>query len=717
LLGAFFSVACGIFSGPPSPGGPDSGAIGGDGGNCGPSCDPPTEINYQPEGAALPPTVDDEVAALTILESSSITITEAGGQLALPGGLLVTVPVGAMPTGATLDVQRHQFNGSPPGTADEIYRFVASAQPTGEVTLVFPIPPLADDNTPLETHEIYVQWYHGQSRSLVEGVVDPSAKTITVTTKTFSTAIVSHEGNVEITPPTRHVIKLPYYYQGDTGYCWSAALSMLMAGYGSMIDKPWFNAAHFGVKSEDGLDFSAFAYGSRLEGYVSGALGGGKTIERHSWWYPKLQFGRIKNYLVRNVMENKPTLVQCNNYPVNGPGGGAAHMVVVVGYEQDPPLDYVYVHNPSGAPYERILWSTFTSYISNELKQGTVTFAVADPMPAVDRSASILVPFAHNLGEGVAFAKRRDGGGWEGSSVSLFSWYVEGTQAFGMVNAKSKGVAEIEPDYRGNIVAALADYRDASSSEGSEKKSYSVGYEVHDAQYNKVHSSALQSVSLAAGATQDSLAIVPLKTGVAPREIGMDQAGDYVLTLFVEADGKRHDEAQIPIVVKDKPPEQDCRYLLTPDFDPQFYTSLNYAYVGDCTGTASAAFSGGGDFEITMNDGKWFSIDGQPGYDTDGGDAVFNAYSMFLASAFVPGAKLSFSIPFVSQNGSAASNFVWYRCLKPEKTYVETAYGKSGSVSFQLSTDCRSLDVSYSTSAPDCPHGYQAECKLTLYAP
>ncbi len=124
-------------------------------------------------------------------------------------------------------------------------------------------------------------------------------------------------------------LAVPYYAQGEYGWCWAASLSMI-DGFEGAMTKIWEVAAYFQVADND-----AASSPGKMQKFLQ-ARHPTYSTDTKSFWSSKA----LNGYLMYHLDRNHPIWI---GLPY------AAHAVVVVGYD----IDHIYVHDPSGALIKR----------------------------------------------------------------------------------------------------------------------------------------------------------------------------------------------------------------------------------------------------------------------------------------------------------------------------------------------------------------------------
>lgn len=500
-------------------------------------CQPP-DFELPPGGGSTAPSLDELLAAETPAATAAIATTAAGGTLTL-GGFRLVIPAGAIPAGTSIEVRRHDEDiaDAPAGTTGSIWRVVSPVQPTAPVSLTLPLPGAAGG----DPSHIYVM-HHREDRShpvVLTGTVDTVANTVTVSVDHFSNFFGVDD--LLFYPSYYAGIKtliVPYYGQGDTENCWSVALSMLFAAYGANVE-PWENSSFYGIGSEHGLPYWAFAHTLGLVRHLQQHLG---TVrwERKAWWTSLGEGDALKTYLMRTLWAERPVMVFLQS--------PAPHMVLFVGVAGP---DTFVVHDPSRGPYVRMTWAEILPRLEVDDGlgfgfDGTATLALATPMPAPRWRASILLPHARTHGAGLDLMVTGADGRFDTARTLGFSWYVPDLFHEGFASVVTGRSSAITPEHRAFLNVEVT----STDDHGAPARTFVAGFELRS-QEDNVLIQRTKEVTLA-GAEQADVVLLPgdgRDRGEPWSELGLAEAGRYRVTLFVEENGSRFDTIDYDLVV------------------------------------------------------------------------------------------------------------------------------------------------------------------------
>ena len=173
----------------------------------------------------------------------------------------------------------------------------------------------------------------------VEAIVDAEENVVVVRTDHFSLWIVSWPSRgVESWRPSvqKKVLEVPYYSQGDTGYCWATSMAMIIKYYSrSPLDpKPWDIASFYKIATDEGVSSLEFWTGLSTSMYLRMWLGA--EPERHMW-FPAIRTAGFTRYVVSAIDSGDPVAVFLKD-----------HVVVIVGYywAEGSEVNY-YIHDPA----------------------------------------------------------------------------------------------------------------------------------------------------------------------------------------------------------------------------------------------------------------------------------------------------------------------------------------------------------------------------------
>ena len=137
-------------------------------------------------------------------------------------------------------------------------------------------------------------------------------------------------------PPLPRQLQVPYFSQGDTGWCWAASMSMVLRYYG-YNQHPWQIAADRDKSPDKGLD--RLEVGD-FEAYLEANFDGGDpdAWERDTFYFIEPLVDRLQEILV----SGHPVWVAYWGIPLVQ----NAHVIVITGFDGSADSDHVYVHDP-----------------------------------------------------------------------------------------------------------------------------------------------------------------------------------------------------------------------------------------------------------------------------------------------------------------------------------------------------------------------------------
>lgn len=181
----------------------------------------------------------------------------------------------------------------------------------------------------------------------------PDHKSATVSLKHFSRIVKVEPGswsryfeqNVHQTQQPV-VLEVPYYNQGNYGWCWAASLAMIEGFYGN-ITKIWQIASYFRVNPDQG---------ATSPGKLADYLRHQYHWEAHtsSFWMSK----SLNGYLIDQINQGHPIWLAIPY---------ASHAIAVVGYDQEG----VYIHDPSGMLLDYTVGKSLAKFATDNNKLGT----------------------------------------------------------------------------------------------------------------------------------------------------------------------------------------------------------------------------------------------------------------------------------------------------------------------------------------------------------
>ena len=250
----------------------------------------------------------------------------AASQVKLEDGASLSVPAGALSAAAKASLERLDLSG-PSEDSVRVYDARVEGAALGKpATLSLPLE--GDVGAPEVLH------YDSAKRrwERLIGTLSADSRSVSVEMRSFSPVAISQAGPFErlsgtmTRRPPVAPLEVPYYHQGETMWCWAAALTML-EGYRSRATKIWELAAYFGVGPHDGLSLPA----PRLNAYLSAQCPACKSEYKVFF-----RQGSVDAYIKAQLDQGRPVWLDIR---------AALHALVAVGYD----ADNVYVHEPYGS--------------------------------------------------------------------------------------------------------------------------------------------------------------------------------------------------------------------------------------------------------------------------------------------------------------------------------------------------------------------------------
>lgn len=179
---------------------------------------------------------------------------------------------------------------------------------------------------------------HGKYHS-IKAVIDTERDVVIIKTSHFSLWIVNwpSRGAESWRPEAeKKVLEVPYYPQGDTGYCWATSLAMILRYYlpSDNALKPWEIAGYYKISTDEGISSLEFWTGIRTSVLIHSLLG--TEPERHMW-FPAIRVKGLTKYIVSSINNGDPVAIFLKD-----------HVVVIVGYywPEGQEISY-YIHDPA----------------------------------------------------------------------------------------------------------------------------------------------------------------------------------------------------------------------------------------------------------------------------------------------------------------------------------------------------------------------------------
>ncbi len=496
-----------------------------------------------PQGADTAPTLDTLLSEDTPTTTTTLTMDGTGaGEITLGNGTRVTVPAGAMPASSSLTIYRYAPDTAPEDYWHDVYRFEATQQPTGIVTIQFVVPGFSEGAVPSESQVI---WFHGdESPVFLDNTADGTLGTITVEVDSFSSAVVQSRKSDPIPAMIGdNILRTPYYPQGTTQNCWSASMTAFLGAYGAE-NEPWNNGAFFKISSEHGLPFWQFVHSQALVTHIQIYLPDAQ-VQQRSWWTSG-GADHLRRYLERNMRTGRPTLM---HYFSNEAGVESAHMVLFVGIEGD---EFV-IHDPqnqnSFVAYSRKSWEQILPRFQTAGFDGAGTVALATPATDTTWGASIIVPNAERLNQGFS-AIRRENNQFDRESTRLFTWYAEAVQHATIVDTTGTP-STLKLDHRISFEVDVTNLDpEADCSATATATDFQVGFEIVDVDglVKYTHPEVTESLCPSETTTVQLLSATVADATDFEALIG-ERPGQWVVRGYVAENGVRYDSFEIPVLV------------------------------------------------------------------------------------------------------------------------------------------------------------------------
>lgn len=306
--------------------------------------------------------------SLPVVEEESEVVGPGGGTVTLSDGMTVEFTSSALPESAEVTVKKVDLSSIDPIGNKYCYDIdVSGAQLQGTVRLYLPydeskIPEGASEE------DVYVVYYNeetGEMTVVEDAVVDTVNNRVIVETNHLSRFIVVWPVYTSTPTVQSRILEVPYYDQGDTGYCWAACIAMLIKYYkGFQAPSVWEVAKFFNLGPDEGLLGLRFYFSATLKTLVHMKLG---VSPSRGFWSPRLSNG-LKNYLIKQVVqEGRPVMLILTS---------EGHAVVVVGYDGS---NFV-IHDPANGMYIKRSWDDIRS--KADLRVVYYTMVIPLPTPS-----------------------------------------------------------------------------------------------------------------------------------------------------------------------------------------------------------------------------------------------------------------------------------------------------------------------------------------------
>lgn len=319
-LALLFVVGCSSEQGPTAPGGPD-----------GPDTPTPTTPTDPP-----------------LTHTSQVGST--GGRVGLADGTAAVFPPGAVQGTTQVTVARREVSSYLDGasaTGRTVIRFEAGVTSFAQdVEIRVPLPA---DLTPADSLHVTAGVIDDTTGAIT--VVHPSIQTlegkpfVVVKTRHFSDWIFEWLGGGKRPPASAGPLEIPYYNQGESGYCWATSLQMVTRAvrHDETYTIPEI-VGRMGI-DEGGITSISFRLSPTIAQIVKDRTGVRPTRQTWDW----VNANQMKEYLKREIgLERRPVALFATMWN---------HAVVVVGYDGDTFI----LHDPASTRtevgYEARPWS------------------------------------------------------------------------------------------------------------------------------------------------------------------------------------------------------------------------------------------------------------------------------------------------------------------------------------------------------------------------
>lgn len=260
-------------------------------------------------------------------------------RLEAPDGTIIVFPEKALTNDATVTLQKL----APPSSEDREPVVIFDIDITGS-TLQAPITvnlPLSSTKGVNSADDVLV--YHLNEQKMtwerLKVILAPDLRSVSFRTNKLSRFALKEPGwflpwrnyyeEAIKERRTAGPLAVPFYAQGEYGWCWAASLAMI-DGFQGALTKIWEVAAYFQVADND-----AASSPGKMQKFLQARHPAYSTDTKHFW-----SSTALNGYLMYHLDRDHPVWI---GLPYAG------HAVVIVGYD----LDHIYVHDPSGALIKR----------------------------------------------------------------------------------------------------------------------------------------------------------------------------------------------------------------------------------------------------------------------------------------------------------------------------------------------------------------------------
>ncbi|WP_321492178.1 dockerin type I domain-containing protein [uncultured Desulfobacter sp.] len=410
-----------------------------------------------------PPDYFTELADLPVSNSASSTIGTAGGAVVLSSGVTVSLPAGQLSD--SIQIGLYDID---PASVDSIgnktcFEISPDISYYPGATLSIPCSNLTGNSGRSSAIEgvmivYYDRWTRRYNHAVVDYTVQEDQLTIDLNQirdgDTVSLAqdskllvfIVGASATVSAYSTrqafgTAEIVKLdyvPYYEQGNYGYCWAACTAMAVNYFRVRLgEKPWDPADYLEIDDDAGFAaLPAWLGISEFKNYIH--LATGVTPEVNMW----LSSASLSSYLKGQIDAGRPVLM---SLPAR------SHQVLIVGYEADATgtITHVIHHDPADCMYKKELWDAVMVFwgtlISDAVPCPKAIFTTIIPKTSPDYTDGISInllghkePSASK--RGLTFKSPMQDKGYFPDAELRFAWHVGETHSHGMVNCNENSL-------------------------------------------------------------------------------------------------------------------------------------------------------------------------------------------------------------------------------------------------------------------------------------
>ena len=491
------------------------------------------------------------------------------GDFAMDNGFMIRVGDGATSSPISITVTQKNpaslFDVSP--ERFQLYKIDASAAFTKDVTVYFPnlgtareqgshtsdisifrishkgfeVQPLAGSNLSVTPQTLSVQTkdfsYWGIELP-PQSALEPDLGPMKTIEKSLGTSI---KWPIRFPESSVRTLDAPYFDQGATGGCWSAAFSMFIAAYRPKTPhyRIWDNLNFFniGIADDEGFSFTWHYFFSNAKTYLGTATS--QKIERSAWSGANAL--GMYEYMLRMISEGRPVLF-----------GMPDHAVLVVGFDGDK----LVTHDPNkGKPY--FLWdfAPLMQKYGGKDTRFNYLFVAENPLkgiesdaPKDERRVTLNIRNNYTPGSGIqpgGLIFKKPSKPFFAEPPKSFQWTSDGY----IIGDGQGEKATITTEESLFLEVELA------NTWAQKEQSVKVGYQIKSVATGETFTGHSQDISLAPGELKDDLKLawddsaVPLKDA---------KSGRYELNIFSEStDGEVLEWISVYFDVKEVEPTSD----------------------------------------------------------------------------------------------------------------------------------------------------------------